>query len=109
MEKDMEKILTAKILAETDKVSHKIDFMNVEFLKTQNIKADIVFLEPADIRNALDGQGFSIFEDLMPDIESIAKKAIEMSNGSIVLKLPADTSLEEISKLFQNIVDENTM
>lgn len=109
MDTDMEKILTAKSLAEMDKVSHKIDFMNVEFLKTQNIKADIVFLEPADVRKALDGQGFSIFEDLMPDIEEIVKKAIEMSNGHIVLKLPADTSLEEISKLFDLTVDENSI
>ncbi len=109
MEKDMEKLLTAKSLAEMDKVSHKIDFMNVEFLNTQNIKADIVFLEPVDVRKTLDGQGFSIFEDLQPGIESIVKKALEMSNGHIVLKLPSDTSLEEISRLFHSCIDESTM
>ena len=86
-------------------MDHKIDFISTSFLQTHHIHADTVFIDPVDVRNAL-SDGFSIFEDMSPNLIKMVAKASKIAEGRIVLKLPGDTNLEDLSKLFDCSIDE---
>lgn len=107
-EKDIEKLLSAKNLAETQELNHKIDFINADFMDVNGFQADVVFLDPVDIRAPLE-QSFSIYEDLSPQLEHVLSKALKIARGSMVLKLPGDTSLEELPKLFYDAFKDEDM
>ena len=59
---------------------------------------DVVFLGPSDTRKS-SNESFSIFKHAEPDLRDLLAKSLEISY-CVALKLPGDTNLEDLAKLF---------
>jgi len=95
---ESEKTLGARHNAEIYGVHHKIDFLTVDFFQLKNLVGDVVFLGPSDIRKD-PNETFSLFDHSEPDLRDLLAKSLEISLN-IAMKLPGDTNLEELVKLF---------
>ena len=89
-------------------MNHKIDFVHADFTYVNGFQADVVFLDPVDMRVPIE-QSFSISQDLSPKLDNVLSKALKIARGSLVLKLPGDTSLEELPKLFYDAFNDESM
>jgi len=89
-------------------LNHKIDFVHADFTYVNGFQADVVFLDPVDMRVPIE-QSFSISQDLSPKLDNVLSKALKIARGSLVLKLPGDTSLEELPKLFYEAFNDESM
>ena len=85
-------------------VANKIDFITVDFLKMKNLHADIVFLDPSDIRKD-SKEIYSVFKHAEPDLPSLISKALGMSY-QIALKLPHDIDVSELPELFHTTLEK---
>jgi len=95
---DPEKTLSARHNSQIYGVHHKIDFLTVDFFQLKNLVGDVVFLGPSDMRKN-PNEPFSLFKHSEPDLRDLLAKSLEIS-FNIALKLPGDTNLEELVKLF---------
>ena len=93
-------------MAQTQELNHKIDFINADFTDVNGFQADIVFLDPVDVRIPLD-QSFTISQDLSPKLDEVLSKALKIAKGCVVIKLPGDTNLEELPKLFYEAFNDD--
>jgi len=100
---ESEKTLGARHNAEIYGVHHKIDFLTVDFFQLKNLVGDVVFLGPSDIRKDR-SETFSLFDHSEPDLRDLLPKSLEIS-FNIAMKLPGDTNLEELVKLFNVSLD----
>ena len=85
-----------------------MDFIQGDFLQMKDIKADIVYIDPVD---AVDGSATPeniSFDEIKPMLYKLVPKAFKASNGCVVIKLPADTNIEELPELFKQSMEEDS-
>jgi len=101
---DSQRISNATIAAKSCGVENNIDFIQADFLAMQKLRADVVFLAPAELK--LQEKNTVSTSRSISDLGKMIAHSANIA-PNICIRLPYQTQIEEIGELFAQIFDKN--
>lgn len=105
---DINKNSVAQQSFKESKLSDKITFAQGDLVQMTNLNADVVFLNPSICIPDKQTEHFSIFKHLKHDLIQLLTKSLEIT-PKVAIKLPGNTDLDEVVKLFNIAVNRKNL